>query len=198
MASSRALTGGTGDVNPQYMSVKLTAPDVAGTVVESTVPLPINRVQPGGRANTAQVIEVLKVYYEYNYSQFFTNIDNTDKNVSGIWQGEIGVKTSTAMKGSVPDVISHDAFSVKMHQLGGTSANNCVAWTQHTPSWHDLTDGAGHGMLIPSDQLYFRFNYLQSGATTTTNLPFASIRMFYRIKNVSLQEYIGMVSQFSN
>jgi len=60
MASRRALTGGTGDVNPQWMSIyaKQTGQDETTTLAFA---IPIQRL-PGGRG--AQVMEVLWVDYD--------------------------------------------------------------------------------------------------------------------------------------
>jgi len=56
------------------------------------------------------------------------------------------------------------------------------------PDLFDYTDGAGHGMLIATDQI---FVLLQSANTTQQNT--AECRILYRWKNIGLQEYVGIV-----
>jgi hypothetical protein len=52
----------------------------------------------------------------------------------------------------------------------------------------DLTDGAGHGVLVATDSIFI-------GAATTSYAGAATFyaRVFYRFKEVTLQEYIGIV-----
>lgn len=65
MASRRALTGGTGDVNPQFISfnVAQSGNDATTTL---TLSVPIQRLSTGGRA---QVLEVLCVKYDSTPTQ---------------------------------------------------------------------------------------------------------------------------------
>jgi len=60
MSSRRALTGGTGDVNPQYISVALNQ-SAADSTNTFALNIPVQRLPTGGKA---QVMEVLKVSYE--------------------------------------------------------------------------------------------------------------------------------------
>lgn len=60
MASRRALTGGSMDVNPQLMSFSITQSGLDSTT-SVAIPIPIQRL-PQGRG--AQVLEVLWVDYE--------------------------------------------------------------------------------------------------------------------------------------
>jgi len=59
MSSRRALTGGTGDVNPQALSWSITESGTDTTTV-FTLNIPIQRL-PQGRG--AQVLEILRVSY---------------------------------------------------------------------------------------------------------------------------------------
>lgn len=52
----------------------------------------------------------------------------------------------------------------------------------------DLTDKAGHGFLVATDQIYA---YIQS-ANLGDNVT-GYMRVQYRFKEVTLQEYIGIV-----
>jgi len=62
---------------------------------------------------------------------------------------------------------------------------------------HDLTDGAGHGILIATDNVYLAFDVLIS-SPAGNNISvlvgsYLQADLIYRFKNVSLQEYIGIV-----
>lgn len=52
----------------------------------------------------------------------------------------------------------------------------------------DLTDGAGHGYLIATDQIF-----VNVVSTTTSAANTVSYKIMYRWKNVGLAEYIGIV-----
>lgn len=52
------LTGGTGDVNPQWLKSPVISNNTIGTYAEAQVPLPVQRLQNKGRA---MVMELLKV-----------------------------------------------------------------------------------------------------------------------------------------
>jgi hypothetical protein len=57
------LTGGTGDVRPQFLSTLLTATN--GAVVQQQLGAPINRLQ-GNSAGRTVVMEILKVYFRFS------------------------------------------------------------------------------------------------------------------------------------
>lgn len=52
----------------------------------------------------------------------------------------------------------------------------------------DLTDGAGHGILIATDQIFWQV-FSNSFAAAIG----VEVKIMYRMKNISLQEYIGIV-----
>lgn len=60
MATRRALTGGTGDVNPQFLSFNITESGNDATTTLS-VRLPVQRLPSSGKA---MVLEVLAVKYD--------------------------------------------------------------------------------------------------------------------------------------
>lgn len=55
----------------------------------------------------------------------------------------------------------------------------------------DLTDGAGHGMIVATPNVFLS---IDSNNTADTNA--VNCRMGYRFKNVGLQEYVGLAIQF--
>lgn len=62
--------------------------------------------------------------------------------------------------------------------------------------YHDLTDGAGHGVLIATDNIFLNvqvtnaaFNNVTADAISAT----FNCDILYRFKEVKLQEYIGIV-----
>jgi hypothetical protein len=61
---------------------------------------------------------------------------------------------------------------------------------------HDLTDGAGHGILIATDNIYLGVNASLSSFNLGDADPIVggvSANLIYRFKEIGLSEYIGIV-----
>lgn len=56
------------------------------------------------------------------------------------------------------------------------------------PIEYDLTDGAGHGILVATDNV---FGQIVAAGTSVANT--VRVKLMYRMKNVSLAEYVGIV-----
>lgn len=173
------LTGGTRDVNPQLFSATVTQGATNATTTlafASPVPKAIF-----GRANTATVMEVLKVYYcsapldpfgaaeEY---QFICCV--------------IGTKdyAASATYFSEPTVFS----GARWDSQGAFTATGTYGFGYVQPITHDLSDGDGHGVLVASDYIYIQVNSQSQGAAKTVNL-----KILYRFKNIPIAEYVGIV-----
>lgn len=168
--SKRLLTGGTGDVNPQAFAFTV-ATTTANTYREAEVTLPVNQVGTGTR-NRAQVVELLKLFVEYPTNEV-------------VAQDGCFLQLSTAPVGAFtsigdPSVI----FSGGNVWLLATEG----AVLQNNPYEYDFTDGAGHGVLIGT-------NSLIAGVTSAgmAGLVSFGVRILYRLKNVSITEYVGIV-----
>lgn len=165
-----SLTGGTGDVNPQFLSFSATQ-SAADTTTTTQIALPIQRLPTGGSAY-AQVMEVLKVFYMVSTLaevDSFVLCSLTTKN-----QG------TTTVAFSDPTV-----FSAYQHENKLTTSGT---FFEVTPIVFDLTDGAGHGVIIATDNIF-----AQVASTTTSLVNTFRVKILYRFKNVSIQEYVGIV-----
>lgn len=61
---------------------------------------------------------------------------------------------------------------------------------------HDVTDGAGHGILVATDNIFVACNFTVASVFSTTAdtaSGAASCNILYRFKEVALAEYIGIV-----
>jgi hypothetical protein len=61
------------------------------------------------------------------------------------------------------------------------------------PVKHQMNDGAGHGILVATDNLYLTVQSDNSGEVQKF-----TAKIFYRFKNVTLTEYIGIVQSQSH
>lgn len=170
--NNASLTGGTGDVNPQYMtaSVTQTAADVTTT---QEINIPIQRLPDDGRA---QVMEVLKV------------LCDCDTGVETDWGNEISLTTrnhgTTRATLAATDIVAFFTWTHTITTSGATKAPGIVTW--------DCTDGAGHGVLVATDKMYVQYFSNTTGLSNS-----ATMKILYRWKNVSLAEYIGIVQSQS-
>ena len=176
--TSNTLTGGTGDVNPQFMTLQFT-PAIPGVV--QTVPFitAINRLP--STYQKLVVMEVLKVFYEYpDCPPVASAIEIARTCTMGVSTQDHG---TTPITWAMPDV-----FSMNTRQLYGafTALGSIVGQTDQMIV-QDLTDGCGHGVLVATDTIY---GQLSGDVVFATHY---KVKILYRMKNVTLTEYIGIV-----
>jgi len=164
MASKYELTGGTKDVNPQYLNCTVTA-TVKDKTHHAEVALPVQRLN---NRNRSMVMEILKVQW-------------VSQSADGAHRIFCGLSTNrlSEITGTIPQ-LTNPSIAV-FFQTSGTAQKELGDVIQ------DYTDSAGHGVLIGADKLYL---FAYSG--DTDNIPM-NCRIWYRWKNVSLTEYIGIV-----
>lgn len=164
------LTGGTHDVNPQWLKFRVTQSGTDATTSGST-PLPVTRL---ANPSNPTIVEVLKVKF-FPYGQTPAEADH-------VIQGYLGTKNlgTTATNPSEASLIA--AFRQNW-QITTSGATNLTE-----PIENDLTDNAGHGVLVATDNIYMQ---LQSASTAQTNT--CDVWILYRFKRVTTLEYVGIV-----
>ena len=173
-----SLTGGTGDVSPQWMSFVATQ-SAADTTTTITQAIPVQRQNNRG---LAQVLEVLKVLFER--PSLVAGASATEANDFFAITLSTSSFGTTATTLAEPRVFAGDSLQA---QFAFTAAG--TYYMEHPRVvMYDLTDGAGHGVLVATDNIYAQVSSVTTGATNTYR-----IKILYRWKNVSLQEYIGIV-----
>lgn len=179
MKRGRELTGGTGDVNPQFLSFTATQ-SAADTTTSIQVALPVQRLQ---NRNMAQVMEVLKVFWNTSTPPAIAavgeSLDSITAVLSTVSFGTTNAVFSDPRVIALTNVAQRGAFTA-----GGTYVNSY----ETRPFVQDLTDGAGHGVLVATDSLF-----MQVQSATTGNANIAQCKVLYRMKNVSMTEYVGIV-----
>lgn len=170
MASSKGLTGGTGDVNPQILNIVVsqTAADVT-TTGETPLPIPRGFSSKKGKAIVLEILHVT-----FNFDDLITP------------GGAVILRATLSTTGAAVAPGDPEVFSVA--EIDGIFAT-AVGFGYNSRVIKDvLHDGAGHGFLVATDNLFLT---MQSGNTARINTVIAKI--FYRFKEVSLAEYIGIV-----
>ena len=176
------LTGGTRDVNPQYMSGLLTL-SAANTATEVTLGTPIVRVGPatGGKSI---IMELIKLWVD------FPTVDA--ENAAATSRG-FSFSMSTVSSGGTPAIVTLDnprglAWMDYSVRNAFTAAGTGMLENKLEPSCWDFTDGAGHGILVATDNIF-----LQGNTSNQTGASAFRWKISYRFKEVSLVEYIGIV-----
>lgn len=181
MKRSRAggsLTGGTGDVSPQWLSFSATQSGADATTT-TTQSIPVQRQNNRG---IAQVMEVLKVIFNTTALPASATVTET--------LDAINVFLTTTSFGTTPTTASEPrvfAFSAQASRSAFTAGGTYFTAIPQIQEFN-CNDGAGHGILVATDNIF-----AQVSSTATGNTNTAHIKIMYRWKNVSLQEYIGIV-----
>ena len=171
------LTGGSGDVNPQTVSVRVTQA-VPTTTILAQFPIPIPRLPT--REGKNLVIELLWVEY-FELSAYQPVLNTTAFTLC--------LLTTTGALSSSIALALLDPRSLSQYYRANVNGAN-IDGVSNTQQYFidDLTDGAGHGLLLATDQFYLQLYSLNLGAPADVVVKFA-----YRWKEVSLVEYIGIV-----
>lgn len=163
-----SLTGGTGDVNPQWYKLAVTQ-SAADTTTTTAFPLPVPKVQSNTRP---VVIEVLRTFWTNN------NAIETDSWIEGFLSTKsYGTTAPSFTDGGIVDMFYRDVHITTSGQI-----------TYFMPQIHELNDSAGHGVLVATDNVY-----LQAASSATSLANTVTCWILYRMKEVSLAEYIGIV-----
>lgn len=179
---SDVLTGGTNDVNPQYLSGTFNL-SAANTLTEVTIGTPIVRVGPqtGGEAI---IMELLKLYVDF---------PGADAAVAAQTIRSMFFALSTSPSGGTPAqrFISDPQCLARINKVlvnAFTAAGTGQLEENFDPQVWDFTDGAGHGVLVATDNLYCQASTNNQAAASRFDF-----KILYRFKKVSLAEYIGIV-----
>ena len=176
------LTGGTRDVNPQYMSGLITL-SAANTATEVTLGTPIVRVGPATNGKSI-IMELIKLWVD---------MPSVDADAAAATSRNSTFSISTTSSGATPALTTLDnprnvAFLQQELRNAFTAAGTGVLVSSIQPYEWDFTDGAGHGILIATDNLF-----LQAQTAGQTGASVFRWKLSYRFKEVSLVEYIGIV-----
>lgn len=175
------LTGGTNDVNPQFMNLSVTQ-SAADTFTQTTTQIPIQRLATMGRA---QVMEVLKIYFQCT--------DISAATAPNVLKAII-IQLTTKSFAAAVNLNEPTCFGFYNKAIANafTAAGTGILSSEVEPYVMDLTDGAGHGFLVASDNIY-----LGCFSSNTGNANAVQIKILYRWKDVSVQEYVGIVQSQS-
>jgi hypothetical protein len=141
----------------------------ADTTTTTTFPLPVQRLDNRGRA---MVMEVLKVMWNLSAS---VEVDSA-----------ISAWLTTSSSGTTNLTYANTRIIDALIRTKQLTTSGFIQTEE--PVIHDLTDGAGHGVLVATDNIFIQ---VQSTATSAANT--VNCKLLYRWKNVGDRAYIGIV-----
>lgn len=176
------LTGGTRDVNPQYMSGLITL-SAANTATEVTLGTPIVRVGPASGGKSI-IMELIKLWVD---------LPSLDLDAAAATTRTMSFSMSTVSSGGTPAITTLDnprglALLTETIRNAFTAAGTGTLEQSSDPHVWNFTDGAGHGILVATDNIF-----IQANTAGFTGAPTFRWKLSYRFKEVSLVEYIGIV-----
>lgn len=174
--SRDTLTGGTGDVNPQIFTVRgvQPTPDSAATFA---FPVPVPRY--GATKTKATVMEILRVDWILDDVSIATGATSCTYSAS-LATSSPDMSSSSSLLAD-PKAFAYFNIDIVVATLTGIGVSSRAKSDR-------LDDGAGHGLLVATDQIWLGFTTNQSGRANTV-----TAKITYRMKDVALVEYIGMV-----
>lgn len=181
-SDGRYLTGGTGDVKPQILTLD-TGLNTAGEYIVTEHNLPVARI--GASKDRATVLEILRVTW-------YDAIEDLDDPVmlAGCYlttSPNVSTGVAADLATISADVRDPNTFAMFIHQSYTVSTAEGVG-NRDWPAQFDFTDGAGNGILIATDKIStVGFNKNGTAATRFT------CKILYRLVNVGIMEYVGIV-----
>lgn len=171
-----SLTGGTGDVNPQWFKCTAGA-QTTSTFATTTFAAPNNRLES---PSNPTIMEVLKVQW------VLFGTPTVTAGTSGAGRFYLTTKSYGTVEPSINEGPIFDSLHLGIFSIAASTDSG----TLPLEYWHDLTDETGHGVLVATDNIYL--GVIGTASTPFTNLT-CTARILYRFKRVSLAEYIGIV-----
>ena len=187
MAAKRArtdggsVTGGTGDVKPQILTLSTGKSAAIVEYVVNQVALPVPRF--GTTQTKATIIEILSV----DWYMMLANAGDEDRvDWAFLTTNTTRITGTTATIGTLDeDLESPLTFGMVINNRNfQTSGSQSVI----SPIHQDFTDNNGNGILVATDRIFV------CGASINNTLVGNYIcKMKYRLVNVGITEYVGIV-----
>jgi len=180
--SGAAVTGGTGDVKPQIMTLTTGVAGALSDYVVNQSSLPVPRF--GTMKTKATVLEFLSL-------DWYINIENSGDRDTIDWAylttNSIRADADTATQASAAiDAVDPRTFGMVLITWDTSTA---VGISELIMPFHvDLTDQAGNGILIATDNIT-----VVMGSVNNAVAGQAICKVLYRLVNVGITEYVGIV-----
>ena len=102
--------------------------------------------------------------------------------------GSVSAQLGTISQGGINALFPQNVSIVGRNWRGAFTAAGTYEAVSDNPMTQDVSDGDGHGVLVATDNLFLDMVTGNFAGTTAVQC-----RILYRWKEVSLEEYIGIV-----
>jgi len=179
--SGGSVTGGTGDIKPQYIVATVSAP--TGAADYSIVQINVPRIVLG-EPDMATIMEILSVEWYPGLNDLGDNVSLhggfLDTRASRL-QDEAATLATIATDAGSPTVFAWVMIDHRITTSGGA--------TSEYPLTVNTNDGNGNGILIASDR-FFAIGFSVANTVPADHV----VRIMYRLVNVGITEYVGIVA----
>lgn len=175
-----SLTGGLGDVNGAFLSTTVTQTGSDATTTQS-IQTPVTVV--AGRSSS-DIMEILKVFFYFDVTPPPTANSNASRFDIYLSTKNFATTEPSLRQG---DALVFAAATIQ-NSVTQSSAVGEITATGVYPIAMDLTDGAGHGFLVATSNIYAQ---LVSASTSQTNV--CRIKILYRLKKVSESQLTSLL-----
>ncbi len=179
--SGGSVTGGTGDIKPQYLTLN-TGVTATDDYTVNQVALPVPRF--GTMKTMATIMELLSADWYINLVDS-NDADKTDFAFLTTSTTRQDADTST-LASAATDVEDPQTFGFVMVNHFQVTAVGISSFSQ--PIHIDFTDDNGNGILVATDRLFVVGGNV--GGTAAGNY---TCKLKYRQVNVGITEYVGIV-----
>jgi hypothetical protein len=191
------LSGGLDDNNPQVVSISNPIPAFPVATQNQSFAQVINLPLPPASnvpVNKAIVFEVTKVIFELPWNPVNVLAVNPTWLISLIElvQGVVTPLPTLGLGIANSQVVAHS------HKTWFDAGAAGGAGTFDHVQVIDLTDDAGHGIILPTGTFTLLSNNQYNVPAISTQATGAACKIYYRYKLVPLQEYIQMVGSLIN
>lgn len=165
------------DKNPQFLKMQIVE-SAANTWTSYSVATPVVQDLMDGKA---LVMEILKVAWDLTMPEI-TNVQSNS--VQSLLTDRAFTDWNTIGSAGVIDKCKRENVCF---DTGATDAT-LVEFAAEGIFYHDLTDGAGNGILYGASSIFLGVRGINCAAVKT-----ASINIIYRLKEVSAAELLGII-----
>jgi len=179
--SGGSVTGGTGDVKPQLLTLTTGTAGAVDDYVLASIALPVPRF--GGSKNKATIFEFL-------WCDWYLGIEDLADSGNTVWGWLSTAPTRADAETSTLVTLAEDLLDPRCFApaIRHSKLVTSGATIEQLPQRVDLTDSNGNGYLVATDKLV-----INCGAVGNTIAVSAVAKVAYRLVDVGIEEYVGIV-----
>jgi len=166
----------TGDVHPQWLVQDVVLAAVDDYAV-GEFQLPVARI--GGSKTKAIIMEILRVDYYFHIED-----DNDNNHASSAFL----TTAPSRSEGETCTLVSMAVDMARPLNFANAYEKSLLGTRKELPVSVDTSDGNGNGMLIATDRLVLVYGDVDSTAVSS-----CSVHIMYRLVEVGIKEYVGIV-----